>query len=61
MRKNRKRWICGTLAAAMVFTGIGWPGEAQNVQAAGPTLTVDMSKAGERPLSWGNRMALRTG
>ena len=53
MRKNRKRWICGALAAAMVFTGIGWPGEAQNVQAADPTLTVDMSKAGERDLYHG--------
>ena len=53
MRKNLKRWMSGALAAAMVFTGIGWPGKAQNVEAAGPTLTVDMSKAGERELYHG--------
>ena len=37
----------------MAFTGIGWPEGAQEAQAAGPTLTVDMSKAGERDLYHG--------
>lgn len=53
MRKSMKRWLCSALAAAVAFTGIGWPQEAQKVQAAGPTLTVDMSQAGQRELYHG--------
>lgn len=53
MRKM-KRWMSAALAAAMALTGISWPQtEVRAAQETLPTLTVDMSKAGERELYHG--------
>lgn len=54
-RKRGKRWLCAALAAALVCTGTGGV-PAREAEAAGsslPTLTVDLSKTGERDLYHG--------